>query len=144
MTCKDCIHFESCKNLYETHGEGLSGDSYVCDYFRDRSRFVKLPCLIKPRDKVWYILEGLSEVDLKEYAIKSGECAVGNEPDTVIEVGTLGFWVNQLSTRNENCPFPDYCDFISWDEIGKSYFLSKEEAEQALKERDSNAGRNET
>jgi len=141
-TCKDCIHFESCKNLYETHGDELSGDSYVCDFFKDRSRFVELPCLIKPRAKVWYILEGLSEVDLKEYAIKSGECAVGNEPDTVIEVGTLGFWVNQLSTRNENYPFPDYCDFISWDEIGKSYFLSKEEAEQALKERESNAGRN--
>ena len=42
MTCKDCIHFESCKNLYETHGEGLSGDSYVCDFFKDRSRFVEL------------------------------------------------------------------------------------------------------
>ena len=40
--CKDCIHFESCKNLYETHGEGLSGDSYVCDFFKDRSRFVEL------------------------------------------------------------------------------------------------------
>ena len=44
MACKDCIHFESCKNLYETHGEGLSGDSYVCDFFKDRSRFVELPC----------------------------------------------------------------------------------------------------
>ena len=43
MTCKDCIHFESCKSLYETHGEGLSGDSYVCDFFKDRARFVELP-----------------------------------------------------------------------------------------------------
>lgn len=42
-SCKDCIHFESCKNLYETHGEGLSGDSYVCDFFKDQSRFVELP-----------------------------------------------------------------------------------------------------
>lgn len=41
-SCKGCIHFESCKNLYETHGEGLSGDSYVCDFFKDRSRFVEL------------------------------------------------------------------------------------------------------
>ena len=38
MTCKDCIHFESCKKLYETHGEGLSGDSFVCDSFKDQSR----------------------------------------------------------------------------------------------------------
>ena len=162
--CKDCVHSEICashlKAVRGIYGEVMSisgrevnhlGSALSeisitigqiccddCDHFQDRSSFVELPCLIKPRDKVWYILEGLSEVDLKEYAIKSGECAVGNEPDTVIEVGTLGFWVNQLITRNENCPFPDYCDFISWDEIGKSYFLSKEEAKQALKEREEN------
>ena len=134
---KNCIHYCLC-NYEEICHYDIDNikNAKGCSFFQDRSRFVELPCLIKPRDKVWYILEGLSEVDLKEYAIKSGECAVGNEPDTVIEVGTLGFWVNQLSKRNENCPFPDYCDFISWDEIGKSYFLSKEEAEQALKERE--------
>ena len=43
MTCKDCIHYEACKNLYEIHGDGLSGNSHVCDYFKDRSRFVELP-----------------------------------------------------------------------------------------------------
>ena len=145
--CKECVHVEVCREyvtgLAAARGVDLDVteleqvlDSDDCDHFRDRSRFVELPCPIKPRDKVWYILEGLSEVDLKEYAIKSGECAVGNEPDIVIEVGTLGFWVNQLSTRNENYLVPDDCDFISWDEIGKSYFLSKEEAEQALKERE--------
>ena len=42
MTCKDCIHYEACKNLYEIHGDGLSGESHVCDYFADRSRFVEL------------------------------------------------------------------------------------------------------
>lgn len=43
MTCKDCIHYEACKNLYEIHGDGLSGESHVCDYFADRSQFVELP-----------------------------------------------------------------------------------------------------
>ena len=42
MTCKDCIHYEACKNLYEIHGDGLSGESHVCDYFADRSRFVDI------------------------------------------------------------------------------------------------------
>lgn len=146
-SCKECVHVEVCKEyvvgLAAVRGVDLNTDELEavlqcddCEHFQNCSRFVELPCPIKPRDKVWYILEGLSEVDLKEYAIKSGECAVGNEPDTVIEVGTLGFWVNQLSTRNENYLIPDDCDFISWDEIGKSYFLSKEAAEQALKERE--------
>ena len=101
-SCKDCVHVEVCceKNLHVAVGMNIiprfkyKRIEQECKHFKDRSRFVELPCLIKPRDKVWYILEGLSEVDLKEYAIKSGECAVGNEPDTVIEVGTLGFWVN--------------------------------------------------
>lgn len=141
-SCKDCVHVEVCRF---TDLPAPLSDSYIreseyiekrCDNFQDRSRFVELPYPIKPHDKVWYILEGLSEIDLKDYEITKGDCAVGNNPDTVIEVGTFGFWVNQLSERNEDYLVPDDCDFISWDEIGKSYFLTKEAAEQALKERE--------
>ena len=148
--CTDCVHYELClhqekfliehnrKDLIRRYGFGLS-EPEICCNFRDRSRFVELPYPLKPRDKVWYILEGLGEIDLKNYDIKSGDCAVGNVPDTVIEVGTWGFWVNQLSERNEDYLVPDDCDFISWGEIGKTYFLTKEAAEQALKEREGGA-----
>lgn len=149
MTCKDCIHYEVCGSLgMEVYRWGRKPtlqiflDKYKaehCTRFKTRARFAELPYPIKPHDKVWYILEGLSEIDLKDYEITKGDCAVGNNPDTVIEVGTLGFWVNQLSERNEDYLVPDDCDFISWDEIGKSYFLTKEAAEQALKEREENA-----
>lgn len=153
-SCKDCVHYEvcqmhykqKCELTYETEREveiamrkAQKAVDIECDYYKDRSRFVELPYPIKPHDKVWYILEGLSEIDLKDYEITKGDCAVGNNPDTVIEVGTFGFWVNQLSERNEDYLVPDDCDFISWDEIGKSYFLTKEAAEQALKEREHNA-----
>ena len=148
-SCKDCVHVEVCREyvmgLAAARGVELDATdieqvlvSDDCENFKDRSRFVELPYPLKPRDKVWYILEGLDEIDLKNYDIKSGDCAVGNVPDTVIEVGTCGFWVNQLSERNEDYLVPDDCDFISWDEIGKSYFLTKEAAEQALKEREEN------
>lgn len=155
-TCADCVHVEVCKDFMSSLIEGLEldksdvelikkelnqddADKGACDHFWDRARFVELPYPIKPHDKVWYILEGLSEIDLKDYEITKGDCAVGNNPDTVIEVGTFGFWVNQLSERNEDYLVPDDCDFISWDEIGKSYFLTKEAAEQVLKEREENA-----
>lgn len=134
-TCKNCVHVEVC--VLDVALETAIADD--CILYKDRSRFVELPYPIKPRDKVWYILSGLDEFDLKDYAIKSGDCAVGNDPDTVIEVGTLGFWVNQLSGRNENVLVPDDCEYFSWDEIGKSYFLTREEAEQALKEREDSA-----
>ena len=42
MTCNSCMHYEACKNLYDTHGDGLSGDSDACELFKDRSRFVEL------------------------------------------------------------------------------------------------------
>ena len=145
-TCKDCIHYNLCRSISRIQ-LGWRGNSVhyvenveeICKDLKDSARFVELPYPIKPHDKVWYILEGLSEIDLKDYEITKGDCAVGNNPDTVIEVGTFGFWVNQLSERNEDYLVPDDCDFISWDEIGKSYFLTKEAAEQALKEREENA-----
>lgn len=133
-SCNDCIHNEICQQIDGPFN--IIDADMSCADFKHRARFVELPYPIKPHDKVWYILEGLSEIDLKDYEITKGDCAVGNNPDTVIEVGTLGFWVNQLSERNEDYLVPDDCDFISWDEIGKSYFLTKEAAEQVLKERE--------
>jgi len=148
-SCKDCIHVDICEFYSKTINHGLRKyceseipfdkdrvHSEPCELFKDRSRFVELPYPVKPRDKVWYILEGLDEIDLSNYDFVIGNCAVGNQPDTVIDVGTQGFWVNQLSDRNVDVLMPDDCDFIRWEEIGKSYFLTKEAAEQALKERE--------
>lgn len=37
MTCKDCIHNEMC---YATHTD----DSPTCCDFKDKSRYIELPC----------------------------------------------------------------------------------------------------
>lgn len=144
-SCKDCIHYEPCKDSYY-NAEQLSrfplgflekeNAEKNCAFFEDRSKYVELPYPLKPRDKVWYILDELDEISLKEYKITAGDRAVGDIPDTVVDVGTLGFLVNQLSERNVDFLVPEDCEFISWDELGKSYFLTREEAEQALKECD--------
>ena len=107
MTCKDCVHFESCKNLYETHGEGLSGDSYVCDFFKDRSRFVELPC--KVGDTIYRLKDGKVT---KEQVVEFGISSRG-----VVLYRTLGYELG-------------YSGYF-----GNSLFFSKEEAEQALKEK---------
>lgn len=118
MTCKDCIHFESCKNLYETHGEGLSGDSYVCDYFRDRSRFVELPA--KPGTVLFVPIRN----QITKYKI-TGIC-----------VREHGFGSERVLIEGISCS-PFYSDISA---IGKTAFLTREEAEQALslKERENN------
>lgn len=51
--CEDCIHFEVCSyvNPYLP----------VCDSFKDKSRFIELPCFIGDyciyENKIWYILQ---------------------------------------------------------------------------------------
>lgn len=51
--CEDCIHVEVCS--YVNHY--LS----VCDSFKDKSRFIELPCSIGDyciyENKIWYILQ---------------------------------------------------------------------------------------
>lgn len=132
MTCKDCIYFASCKNLYETHGEGLSGDSYVCDFFKDRSRFVELPQSVHLCDAVHFVLKDLDEIDLQEYTFTVGKNAVSDTVQFITEIGTYGFWVGESPREFA----PDYDDFYHWHELGETVFLTREEAEQALKERD--------
>ena len=111
MTCKDCIHFESCKNLYETHGEGLSGDSYVCDFFKDRSRFVELPC--KVGDFVYFIEARRVMADIV----------------SKFTIDRCGVMLQRVNGYNLGYT----------DQLGKKIFLTHEEAEQALKAREHNA-----
>ena len=104
--CKDCIHFESCKNLYETHGEGLSGDSYVCDFFKDRSRFVELPC--KLGDTVYYF----------------------NSAGEIFSQKVSGFIVNFVGILvDSDVMFDSHL-------MDDRFFSTREEAERALKERE--------
>lgn len=49
-TCKDCICYESCLNFAEMIGknivETITDGHYQCEFFKDRSRFVELPCKV--------------------------------------------------------------------------------------------------
>ena len=120
MTCKDCIHYEACKNLYEIHGDGLSGESHVCDYFADRSRFVELPC--KVGDTVYF-----NNVHLRYarvIAIYIDASGGMFDLDITTNIAT--------ATGYEHFINKDY----TFEDIGKRLFLTREQAEQALKERE--------
>lgn len=48
-TCKDCVHYEVCKDEIEFHRAEPSdlevdGIEAHCDHFKPKSRFVELPC----------------------------------------------------------------------------------------------------
>lgn len=52
-TCRDCIHYDICL--------GAFGDCLykICDSFKDKSRFIELPCSIGDyciwNDDLWYV-----------------------------------------------------------------------------------------
>lgn len=134
-SCKACMHNVICDNV------GCFDPTGNCTYFQDRSRFVELPQPVKPGDKLWYILDGLDAIDLRERKTTRGNSAVGDDPDIVFDVSTRGFWIVGVRRKDtEPISFND-CFLVPWDEFGKTYFLSREAAEQALKlkEREENA-----
>lgn len=120
-SCKDCIHYEACKSQVPRTFWDSETFYHDCKYFKDRTRFVELPC--KVGDKVYFIKHFFN------YA-KHPMCG------TVCMIKTF--------TPKESWTFGAIMDesnidrlFVSYD-IGKTVFLTREEAERALKERENN------
>ena len=123
-SCKDCVHVEVCRF---TDLPAPLSDSYIreseyiekrCGNFKNRSRFVELPC--KVGDTV-YVIKSIAE---EEKIIQD-------------HVETLGIGY-----------YADGINIYQWDgvktdgyfeDFGKTVFLTREEAERALKEREKNA-----
>lgn len=110
MTCKDCIHYVVCWRVKEVEtGNPMITSYHICRAFKDKSRFIELPC--KVGDTVYcfepYFDENLrSKLKVKESKIV--------QMRTIATV--LGF-------------------NFDIEKIGETVFLTKEEAEKNMKER---------
>lgn len=116
-TCKDCIHYEACQAVLDAAGF-FSDDieeilnAIKCPNFADKSRFVELPC--KVGDKVFVLMFGcVISFIVERITLDSLE----DKPYMKMHHGTRLVWVTEL------------------DEIGKTVFLTREEAEAVLAER---------
>lgn len=127
-SCKDCVHFEVCDG-------GSSGDEFMesgtytdgvendCKTFKERSKFVELPC--KVGDTVY-------EVVTQDDSVKKIiEMKVGN----IVPFGSIyhskicGNFIWNLYLHD------DYSySYKTFSDIGETVFLTREEAEQALRE----------
>lgn len=104
-TCKDCVHVEACENLMKH----LSYTPVPCSLFKDRYRFVELPC--KLGDTVYYF----------------------NSAGEIYSQKVSGFIVNFVGILvDSDIMFDSHL-------MGDRFFSTREEAEQALKEREENA-----
>lgn len=118
MTYKDCIYYELCYDKGFSYNENLDEPvETICGNFKDKSKYIELPC----------------KVGNMVYAY----CSAVNQ--------IVGYSVEDVHIDNEKTRyfatafdvyFNEFLDDMEFDEdeIGKTVFLTKSEAEQKLKE----------
>ena len=108
-TCKDCLHYEVCQFHIDEETKLTVNE---CEYFKDRSKFIELPC--KVGDMVYYFFND----NLSEYC----------------EVPIAGFHIDRYRIAFE-IEILGQKFFIDTEFLDERVFLTKEEAEKALAER---------
>lgn len=109
MTCKDCVHYDVCNRI----GNKILNGFEVCDQFKDKTRFVELPC--KVGDTVYYIT-GINRTLIMPAIIKE------------IILDDCG--IKDLYVEGNGCYFENSFDIFS---------LTHEEAEKAIERSKDNA-----
>ena len=121
--CKDCLHFVVCEEV-----PTKSADD--CEFFKDRSRFVELPCKV-----------GDSYFEIEQYCTERGYY---NEPRRTDTIDCEYCDVDGVCDRQYRITEKRFVSLIQIFEYKEKAadkynrkFLTKEEAEQALRERES-------
>ena len=105
-SCNDCLHVKICQKtriIDPTHNYAIE-----CNDFKDRSRFVELPC--ERGDLVYFIKARRVMADIV----------------SKFTIDRCGVMLQRVNGYNLGYT----------DQLGKKIFLTREEAEQALKERE--------
>lgn len=109
MTCKECVHYDVCvivENQVDKEDDYYT--EFGCDDFKSKSRFIELPC----------------EVGQTVYTVNKARIK-GHWEDNR--------WIVDVWDKWKVCEIPFSLTLF---ECGKgTYYLTKEEAENALKER---------
>jgi hypothetical protein len=113
MTCKECVHYELCFDYtHLKHSKNLPDNREdVCEHFKNKANFVELPC--KVLDKVYVPIEGTSSI----FETKVLSIGVDEDGDFVLNP----------------YEYPDDVFCVNGVNIGKTVFLTKEDAEKVLK-----------
>lgn len=122
MTCeKHCLHWEVCRL---TPSEYATAKYYTfcncaekCECFKDKSKYIELPC--KVGDTVYHYCKSVNQI--VPYVVE----------DIHIDEEQTRYFATAFDVY-----YKEYLDEIVFaeDEIGKTVFLTKSEAEQKLKE----------
>lgn len=140
-TCKDCLHIGICPNLnHDTVAD-------KCPDFKDRSRFVELPCKVGDTMYVWSATLPTQRLDMEDSEIPAVFPAIvvsirKNTKSVWIKLRIYSRWLEQQ--YDEECGlYEDGVDKWKYftfpaSAIGKTVFLTREEAEAELARRTAN------
>lgn len=134
MTCKDCVHNDVCNYwVKKQYGENRyleAREGFICEDFKDKSKFVELPC--KVGDIVYLIPALVNMIGFNIKGIEIFKCKV-----------------KSITIQSNNSIRVNLCQgdktisyYIQSFDFGKTVFLTYEEAEAALKEREQNGKSN--
>ena len=123
MTCKDCVHVGICNSdiWFTEKGVQIQDSEKVeedCRSFKDKSRFVELPCA--KGDTVYEVIASHHSREGKVVGFHLGEF-------TDLRGNKRG---NYLIVKYYYSIY-----HLEYERIGKTVFLTREEAEKALEER---------
>lgn len=134
MTCKDCLHYKLCCDNDLDYEDSVVTKSTCgeCLHYTSRSEWVHLPCYIG--DTVYITYDG----DYGEYKITEMNIDSLGKLKVIVECSIHGYGRIGLCPKIF-CGQPFCSAHLSADEFVKTAFLTREEAEKALEERNERA-----
>ena len=146
MTCKDCVHYEVCLNEwsyriidFQSKINYIESVETKCHHFKPQSRFVELPCEV---GSTVYVITNKRPCYACYYCtdICHWDCHYEDRGDLIVKKAKVRFIkfeeINKILLEIEGEKDITQYDYTCWfTDIGKTVFLSPEEAENALAER---------
>lgn len=140
-TCKDCLHFEVCNFMYGEEFEQHWPPFWTCDRFKDRSRFVELPCKVGDIMYVWGDTLPTHRLDMEDSEIPSVFPAIvvsirKNTKSVWVKLRIYSRWLHpqydkECGLYEDGVDMWKYFTFPA-STIGKTVFPTREEAEAKL------------
>ena len=131
--CENCLSKNVCRWYENGTGKNLCcADDFPCPEQKDKDHFIKVPC--KVGDTVYVknrpLIISFLHIEDEVYYVIQFDCD---------DCGDCPFYEDDVSFEGEHdCKTMGYIQFTGKD-IGKTVFLTKEEAEEKLKELKDNA-----
>lgn len=126
MTCKNCIHKEVCETLGNGVAQARLQTEHNCRYYKDKSLVIEIP--VKVGQMVYRIAS---------YGNSRNQIISTEIEENQVE---LVYYQEEIETQYRNTRLivkefeTTYAEGYTEEDIGKTVFLTKEQAEAKLKE----------